>query len=261
MSEVKQTEWAWFFTMDEEPAVVLRDRESKELITCCRYRECGWQLYEVLGHPDRFWDIGGLKDITYDDAMFHDLSDFIAEARRMAPSHGFEVDGDLSQLTVEVDGFIERFGQMGGLITSDPPVEVDIQSAVRGAQTLRSCLKGVGPGPSHALCDPDGELERYGYTWTGMVWVQPTPALEHFDLYDVYELHPDNSESLLASREALLEHVEEGGLLGIEKSSFQRKPEPRRRQTLTDRLTRAKAQAEERNAGLAPALETKGLKL
>lgn len=65
------------------------------------------------------------------------------------------------------------------------------------------------------------ELTDYGYEWDGMVKLDDEVALEYFDKgYDIYLLYPDNSEGLAESEKRLIQHINDGGFVGVEKESL-----------------------------------------
>lgn len=60
-------------------------------------------------------------------------------------------------------------------------------------------------------------LKDYGYLHSGMSEVSSEDAAAMFnDDKEVYLLYSDNSESLAVSLEHIKEHVEDGGMLGVE---------------------------------------------
>lgn len=58
----------------------------------------------------------------------------------------------------------------------------------------------------------------YGYEWGGMLPVREENARKLFDAgLEVFALHPDDTESCLDNKEAILQHAQNGGIFGVEK--------------------------------------------
>ena len=58
------------------------------------------------------------------------------------------------------------------------------------------------------------EMNAYGYSWNGMIPLRRERALQLFDEdYGIFLLHSNDAESMVESREWILEHE---GLFGIE---------------------------------------------
>ena len=61
-------------------------------------------------------------------------------------------------------------------------------------------------------------MRDYGYEWDGMINLDDEMALKLFDIgYGIYLLHQDNTESLAESDKRLIQHINDGGLVGIER--------------------------------------------
>ena len=62
------------------------------------------------------------------------------------------------------------------------------------------------------------EMKEYGYKWEGMLQIDEEVALKLFDAgHEIYLLHDDNTEALAESEKRLIQHITNGGLVGIEK--------------------------------------------
>ena len=77
---------------------------------------------------------------------------------------------------------------------------------------------GVMPDPSVSVED----MEKYGYTYLGMVPMGAEVASEHFKQGGmmVYALHPDGTESVIENAKQFDRHVENGGLFDVDKEDW-----------------------------------------
>lgn len=77
---------------------------------------------------------------------------------------------------------------------------------------------GVMPDPSVSMED----MEKYGYTYLGMVPMGAEAASEHFKQGGmiVYALHPDGTESVIENEKQFDRHVENGGLFAVDKEDW-----------------------------------------
>jgi hypothetical protein len=76
----------------------------------------------------------------------------------------------------------------------------------------------VMPDPSVSMED----MEKYGYTYLGMVPMGAEAAGEHFNQGSMmlYALHPDGTESVVESEKQFARHVENGGLFAVDKEDW-----------------------------------------
>ena len=76
----------------------------------------------------------------------------------------------------------------------------------------------VMPDPSVSMED----MEKYGYTYLGMVPMGAEAAGEHFKQGSMmlYALHPDGTESVVESEKQFARHVENGGLFSVDKEDW-----------------------------------------
>ena len=76
----------------------------------------------------------------------------------------------------------------------------------------------VMPDPSVSMED----MEKYGYTYLGMVPMGAEAAGEHFKQGSMmlYALHPDGTESVVESEKQFARHVENGGLFAVDKEDW-----------------------------------------
>ena len=76
----------------------------------------------------------------------------------------------------------------------------------------------VMPDPSVSMED----MEKYGYTYPGMVPMGAEAASEHFKQGKmmVYALHPDGTESVIENPKQFDRHVENGGLFAVDKEDW-----------------------------------------
>lgn len=65
------------------------------------------------------------------------------------------------------------------------------------------------------------EMNRYGYTWDGMLPINQTVAEEFFGNGSIFRLYPNNTESEVESLAELREHAKNGGIFGIDKESWE----------------------------------------
>jgi len=66
----------------------------------------------------------------------------------------------------------------------------------------------------------DKVLLDYGYTWDGMLRIDDETALKLYDNgEEVFLINHDNTESLADSEKHLIQHINDGGLVGIERES------------------------------------------
>lgn len=64
-------------------------------------------------------------------------------------------------------------------------------------------------------------MEEHSYKWEGMLRIEDEEAMRLFDKgYDVFLLHEDNTTVLAESEKRLIQHINSGGLVGIEKEDF-----------------------------------------
>ena len=71
---------------------------------------------------------------------------------------------------------------------------------------------------SFGTIDNQHEMREYGYQWDGMINLDDGQALKLFNVgHDIYLLHDDNTESLCESEKRLIQHINNGGLVGLEK--------------------------------------------
>lgn len=66
------------------------------------------------------------------------------------------------------------------------------------------------------------DMNKYGYEWDGMLPLGVEKAMELFEKenVDIFLLYNDGTESLAESKEAILEHSEKGGIMGIERADW-----------------------------------------
>lgn len=76
----------------------------------------------------------------------------------------------------------------------------------------------VMPDPSVSMED----MEKYGYTYLGMVPMGAEAAGEHFKQGSMmlYALHPDGTESVVENEKQFVRHVENGGLFAVDKEDW-----------------------------------------
>lgn len=76
----------------------------------------------------------------------------------------------------------------------------------------------VMPDPSVSMED----MEKYGYTYLGMVPMGAEAAGEHFKQGSMmlYALHPDGTESVVENEKQFVRHVENGGLFAVDKEGW-----------------------------------------
>lgn len=77
---------------------------------------------------------------------------------------------------------------------------------------------GVMPDPSVSVED----MEKYGYTYLGMVPMGAEAASEYFKQGGmmVYALHPDGTESVIENDKQFDRHAENGGLFAVDKEDW-----------------------------------------
>ena len=76
----------------------------------------------------------------------------------------------------------------------------------------------IMPDPSVSMED----MEKYGYTYLGMVPMGAEAAGEHFKQGSMmlYALHPDGTESVVENEKQFVRHVENGGLFAVDKEDW-----------------------------------------
>ncbi len=84
---------------------------------------------------------------------------------------------------------------------------------------------------SYGTVDKQQEMREYGYQWDGMINLDDEEALRLFDNGEaIFLLHDDNTESLAENEKRLIQHINNGGLVGIEKPQ-ENEPQIEPRQT------------------------------
>ncbi len=83
---------------------------------------------------------------------------------------------------------------------------------------LYSAPVAVMPDPSVSVED----MEKYGYTYLGMIPMGAEVAREHFKQGGmmVYALHPDGTESVVENAKQFDRHVENSGLFAFDKEDW-----------------------------------------
>lgn len=121
----------------------------------------------------------------------------------------------------------EAFGQdvnmvvvdcAGKLVAEDitPAMRADVGKIVAEVLNLEAEAMVVPIDPDRSITQED--MISYGYEWGGMLPVREDNAKKLYDAgLEVFALHPDDTESSLNSKEAIIQHAQNGGIFGIEK--------------------------------------------
>ncbi|MCK5129074.1 MAG: N-6 DNA methylase [Clostridiales bacterium] len=82
----------------------------------------------------------------------------------------------------------------------------------------KAIIERIEKNATPSIPDKQQEMVEYGYQWEGMINLDDEEAIRLFDAgHDIYLLHDDNTESLCESEKRLIQHINDGGLVGLEK--------------------------------------------
>ena len=121
----------------------------------------------------------------------------------------------------------EAFGQDANMVVVDcagklvaeditPAMRADVGEIVAEVLNLEAEAMVAPIDPDRSITQED--MISYGYEWGGMLPVREDNAKKLYDAgLEVFALHPDDTESSLDSKEAIIQHAQNGGIFGIEK--------------------------------------------
>lgn len=121
----------------------------------------------------------------------------------------------------------EAFGQEANMVVVDcagklvaeditPAMRADVREIVAEVLNLEAEAMVVPIDPDHSITQED--MISYGYEWGGMLPVREENARKLYDAgLEVFALHPDDTESSLDNKEAIMQHAQNGGIFGVEK--------------------------------------------
>ena len=104
-----------------------------------------------------------------------------------------------------------------GQLKNGELTEGDVKQLYAKAQETAKTQE-VLPDPSISVAD----MEKYGYTWDGMLPLQETAAAQLFEKEDmqIFRLYGDGSEGIIGSVDEIRAHAENGGIFGVHKEDW-----------------------------------------
>ncbi len=114
-------------------------------------------------------------------------------------------------------GTPEKCRELMGQLGSGELTEGDVKQLYAKAQETAKTQE-VLPDPSISVAD----MEKYGYTWDGMLPLQETAAAQLFEKEDmqIFRLYEDGSEGIIGSIDEIRAHAENGGIFGVHKEDW-----------------------------------------
>ena len=200
---------------------------------------------DFRGHSLSVSDVIVFHENGVDTAHYVDSFGFIAVPEFLSPKElavdidttGLMVEGhdgtwhSLEELAVHGNTYYlmesEAFGQDANMVVVDcagklvaeditPAMRADVGEIVAEVLNLEAEAMVVPIDPDRSITQED--MISYGYEWGGMLPVREDNAKKLYDAgLEVFALHPDDTESSLDSKEAIIQHAQNGGIFGIEK--------------------------------------------
>ena len=114
-------------------------------------------------------------------------------------------------------GTPEKCRELMGQLKNGELTEGDVKQLYAKAQETAKTQE-VLPDPSISVAD----MEKYGYTWDGMLPLQETAAAQLFEKEDmqIFRLYGDGSEGIIGSVDEIRAHAENGGIFGVHKEDW-----------------------------------------
>lgn len=200
---------------------------------------------DFRGHSLSVSDVIVFHENGVDTAHYVDSFGFTAVPEFLSPKElavdidttGLMVEGhdgtwhSLEELAVHGNTYYlmksEAFGQDANMVVVDcagklvaeditPAMRADVGEIVAEVLNLEAEAMVVPIDPDRSITQED--MISYGYEWGGMLPVREDNAKKLYDAgLEVFALHPDDTESSLDSKEAIIQHAQNGGIFGIEK--------------------------------------------
>ena len=114
-------------------------------------------------------------------------------------------------------GTPEKCRELMGQLESGELTEGDVKQLYAKAQETAQTQETL-PDPSISVAD----MEKYGYSWDGMLPLQEAAAAQLFEKEDmqIFRLYGDGSEGIIGSVDEIHAHAEKGGIFGIHKEDW-----------------------------------------
>lgn len=200
---------------------------------------------DFRGHSLSVSDVIVFHENGVDTAHYVDSFGFTAVPEFLSPKElavdidttGLMVEGhdgtwhSLEELAVHGNTYYlmesEAFGQDANMVVVDcagklvaeditPAMRADVGEIVAEVLNLEAEAMVVPIDPDRSITQED--MISYGYEWGGMLPVREDNAKKLYDAgLEVFALHPDDTESSLDSKEAIIQYAQNGGIFGIEK--------------------------------------------